>query len=112
VLTNPVVNPPAYLVEFPVCGAVLLAVAMADLDRAARAGDERLTRSGAAMIALAERFRFLRSFQPTLSADRARHAAERASRPAYDDAVSSYADLGSEELRAAALAALRAREPG
>jgi hypothetical protein len=47
-----------------------------------------------------------------MSADRARHAAERASRPAYDDAVSLYADLGSEELRAAALAALRAREQG
>jgi len=112
VLTNPIVNPPAYLVDLPVCGALLLAVAMADLDRAARTGDERATRSGAAMIALAERFRFLRSFQPTMSPDRARHAAERASRPAYDDAVSSYAGLGREELRAAALAALRAREQG
>ncbi len=111
-LTNPIVEPPAYLAEFPVCGAVLLAVAVADLGRAERAGDERLTRSGAAMIALAERFRFLRSFQPTMSADRARHAAERASRPAYDDAVSLYAGLGSEDLRAAALAALQAREQG
>jgi len=112
VLTNPIVNPPAYLVDFPVCGALLLAVAMADLDRGERADDERVTRSGAAMIALAERFRFLRSFQPTMSADRARHAAERVSRSAYDDAASLYADLGREELRAAALTALRAREQG
>jgi predicted ATPase/DNA-binding SARP family transcriptional activator len=112
VLTKPIVNPPAYLVDFPVCGALLLAVAMADLDRGERTGDEHATRSGARMIALAERFRFLRSFQPTMSADRARHAAERASRSAYDDAVSLYADLGREELRAAALAALRAREQG
>lgn len=85
---------------------------MADLDRGERTGDERATRSGAAMIALAERFRFLRSFQPTMSADSARRAAGQASRPAYDDAVSLYADLGREELRAAALAALRAREQG
>jgi hypothetical protein len=45
-----------------------------------------------------------------MSAARARHAAEQADRSAYDDAVSSYADLGREDLRAAALAALRARE--
>ncbi|MGA2828412.1 MAG: BTAD domain-containing putative transcriptional regulator [Streptosporangiaceae bacterium] len=110
VLTNPIAEPPAYLVDFPVCGALLLAVAMADLGRGEGTGDERATRSGVRMIALAERFGFFRSFQPTMSADRARHAAERASRPAYHDAVSSYADLGREELRAAALAALRARE--
>jgi predicted ATPase len=112
VLTDPIVNPPAYLVDFPACGALLLAVALADLDRAESTGDERATRSGVRMIALAERFRFLRTFQPTMSADRARHAAERASRPAYDDAVSLYADLGREELRAAALAVLRTREQG
>ncbi len=62
------------------------------------------------MIALAERFRFLRNFQPTMSGARARHAAEQGDRSAYDDAVSSYADLGREDLRAAALAVLRARE--
>jgi predicted ATPase/DNA-binding SARP family transcriptional activator len=101
---------PPYLVEFPICGALLLALAMVDLDRGVRAGDERVTRSGARMIALAERFRFLRNFQPTMSAARARHAAEQADWSAYDDAVSSYADLGREDLRAAALAALRARE--
>jgi predicted ATPase/DNA-binding SARP family transcriptional activator len=110
VLTSPIAGPPAYLVDFPVCGALLLAVAMADLDRGERTGDERATRSGAAMIALAERFGFWRGFQPTMSADRARRAAGRASSSAYGDAVSSYAELGREELRAAALAALRARE--
>jgi predicted ATPase/DNA-binding SARP family transcriptional activator len=108
-LTNPVANPP-YLVEFPICGALLLALAMVDVDHGARTGDQRATKSGARMIALAECFRFLRAFQPTMSSARARHAAERADRPAYDEAVSSYADLGREDLRAAALEALRARE--
>jgi hypothetical protein len=95
--------------EFPICGALLLALAMVDLDRGRR-GDQRATTSGVRMIALAERFRFLRGFQPTMSAARARRSAERADRSAYDDAVSSYADLGRDDLRAAALAALRARE--
>jgi hypothetical protein len=62
------------------------------------------------MIALAERFRFPRNFQPTMSSARARQAAIHADRPAYDEAVSSYAGLGHEDLRAAALDALRARE--
>jgi predicted ATPase/DNA-binding SARP family transcriptional activator/tetratricopeptide (TPR) repeat protein len=107
-LTNPITKPPPYVVEPPICGALLLALAMVDLDRGARTGDQRATRSGARMIALAERFRFLRGFQPTMSAARARHAAEQADRSAYDDAVSSYADLGRDDLRAAALSALRA----
>jgi hypothetical protein len=63
------------------------------------------------MLALAERFRFPRNFQPTMSAARARQAAERADKPAYADAVSAYADLGRDGLRAAALAALRDRPP-
>jgi predicted ATPase len=109
VLTNPVENPPPYLMELPTSGALLLALAMVDLDRGARTGDERATRSGARMIALAERFRFPRNFQPTMSSARARQAATDADRPAYDEAVSSYAGLGHEDLRAAALAALRAR---
>jgi predicted ATPase/DNA-binding SARP family transcriptional activator len=109
-LTNPVENPPPYLMELPISGALLLALAMVDLDRGARTGDERATRSGARMIALAERFRFPRNFQPTMSSSRARRPATQADRPAYDEAVSSYAGLGHEDLRAAALAALRARE--
>ena len=83
---------------------------MVDLDRGARTGDERATRSGARLIALAERFRFPRNFQPTMSSARARQAAIHADRSAYDEAVSSYAGLGREELRAVALAALRGRE--
>jgi hypothetical protein len=109
-LINPVATP--YIVEFPICGAVLLALAMVDLDRGARAGDERATRSGVRMVALAERLRFLRNFQPTMSSSRARRAAEQADRSAYDEAVSSYADLDHEQLRAAALAALRERGQG
>ncbi|HKF00317.1 MAG TPA: BTAD domain-containing putative transcriptional regulator [Actinomycetes bacterium] len=108
-LANPVANPPPYLMELPLCGGLLLALAMVDLDRGARAGDGRSRSAGARMIALAERFRFPRNFQPTMSAARARRAAEQADRPAYDDAASSYAGLGREELRAAALAVLRAR---
>ena len=111
-LANPVANPPPYLMELPISGGLLLALAMVDLDRGARAGDERATSSGARMVALAERFGFLRNFQPTMSAARARQAAEQADRPAYEDAVSSYAGLGHEELRAAALAALGSREGG
>jgi tetratricopeptide (TPR) repeat protein len=109
-LANPVVNPPPYLMELPLCGGLLLALAMVDLDGAARTGDERAARSGARMVALAERFRFLRNFQPTMSAARARQAATQASRPAYDEAVSSYAGLGADELRAAALALLGDRD--
>ena len=111
-LANPVENPPPYLMELPTSGGLLLALAMVDLDRWARTGEERAARSGARMVALAERLRFLRNFQPTMSAARARQAARQADRPAYDEAVSSYAGLGHQELRAAALAALREREQG
>jgi hypothetical protein len=89
-------------VDFPACGALTLAVAMVDLDR----GD---TTSGVRMIALAERFRFPCGFQPTMSPARVRRIAEEADRPAYADAVSSYAGLRGNELRAAASAALRGR---
>jgi predicted ATPase/DNA-binding SARP family transcriptional activator len=109
-LTNPEVHPTPFVTELPICGALLLALAAVDLDRAERTGDDQATTSAVRMIALAERFHFLRGFQPTMSPDRARHAAEHANRPAYDDALSSYAGLDREELRAAALAALQARE--
>jgi hypothetical protein len=45
-----------------------------------------------------------------MSAARAHQAATHADRPAYDEAVSSYAGLGHGDLRAAALAFLRERE--
>ena len=91
-----------------VCGSLLLALALTDIDRGQRAGDPGTARSGARMIALAERFG-LNGLQPTMSALRAQRAAQEADGPAYADAVSSYAGLDSEGLRAAARASLRER---
>jgi predicted ATPase/DNA-binding SARP family transcriptional activator len=90
-------------------GTLLVALAMTDLDRAQRAGDERAARSGARMIALAERFGFQYGFRTTMSAARARRAAQEADGPAYADAVPEYAGLDPEALRAAIRAALQAR---
>ncbi|MFE6158414.1 ATP-binding protein [Streptomyces sp. NPDC056486] len=77
-------------VELPVFGTVLHALGMADLV----SGEAAAVR----MIALAERLRVLREFQPTMSAARARQAAEDADRAAYADAVSRYAALERDEL--------------
>lgn len=95
---------PSYLTGFPLCGALLLALATVDLDRGA-------ARSGAHLVALAERFSYLAQF-PTMSVDFARQAAERGDRAAYAEAVSSYAALDHDQLREAALAALNARGRG
>jgi predicted ATPase/DNA-binding SARP family transcriptional activator len=103
-LTHPLVDPPPYLVEQAICGTLLLAVATADLARDAARGPVI-----ARMIALAESFRFLRNFQPTMSGAAARADADRADRPAYDGAVSAYAGLDGAGLRAAALALLDQR---
>jgi hypothetical protein len=102
-----------------VYGSLLLALAMADIARArhaastgaasAVAASTGLARSGARMVALAERFGIQQGFGPTSSAARARRAAQDADGPAYDDAVSSYAGLNPDGLRAAARAALQAR---
>lgn len=108
-LTNPAVKPPAFVMESPICGTLLLALAMVDLDRGRRANNPQVTASGVQMIALAERFGFQREFAPTMSSGRARRAAEQADRAAYVEASSSYAALGRDDLRAAALSALRAR---
>ncbi|HVW43851.1 MAG TPA: BTAD domain-containing putative transcriptional regulator [Amycolatopsis sp.] len=78
----------ASTMDFPVCGAVLLAAA-------ATSRGERAAR----LVALAERFGYLRNFLPTMSLAGARELAG----PAYPDAVSDYAGLGPGELRAAAL---------
>jgi predicted ATPase/DNA-binding SARP family transcriptional activator len=90
-------------------GSLLLALAMTDIDRAQRAGDERATAQGVWMVALAERFGFPYGWRPTMSFARARQAACDADGPAYADAVPAYAGLGPEALRAAARAALAAR---
>lgn len=108
-LADPGAEQAAFITGPPLWGALLLALAMVDLDRGARTGDRSAARSGARLIALAERLRYVRQFQPTMSVTRAQQAAQDADGPAYADAVSSYADLGTDELRAAALAALRDR---
>ncbi|MBB5120188.1 LuxR family transcriptional regulator [Streptomyces eurocidicus] len=104
--------PDGGLVNPPLCGALLLALGMADLDHGLRTGDARRTRSGTRLIALAERFRYLRVFQPTMSSALSRQAAEQADRAAYTEAVSAYAALDRDALRAAALTALRERDRG
>jgi predicted ATPase/DNA-binding SARP family transcriptional activator len=95
--------------DLSVCGSVLLALAMTDIDRGQRTGDARAARSGARMIALAERFGLKNGLQRTMSTARARRAAAEADGPAYAEALSSYAGLDPEGLRAAARAALRER---
>ncbi|NUT24637.1 MAG: AfsR/SARP family transcriptional regulator [Streptomyces sp.] len=89
-------------VDFPVCGALLLALAA---DALADGEGER----GARLTALAERFRALRNFQPTMSSARTREEAEKADRAAYEDAVSTYAALDGDGLREAALGLVRGR---
>ncbi|MEV4809822.1 ATP-binding protein [Micromonospora avicenniae] len=111
-LANPAVNPPAFVVEQPICGTLLLALGMVDIERARRTGDPAAAVAAVRLVALAERFRFLREFQPTMSSAAARHDAEQADKAAYADAVSTYAVLGPAELRAAALSALAARASG
>ncbi len=95
--------------DLAVCASLLLALAMTDIDRGQRAADAGFARAGARMIALAERFGLKNGLQPTMSAARARRAAQDADGPAYADAVSSYAGLDQEGLRTAARAALQAR---
>jgi predicted ATPase/DNA-binding SARP family transcriptional activator len=96
---------PGSATDFPLCGAVLLALAMTDIDR----DDPHARRSGARMIALAERLRFSRGFQPTMSSASATQVAEQADRPAYLDAVATYAGVAPEALRATVSSALLAR---
>jgi tetratricopeptide (TPR) repeat protein len=81
-------------VELPVIGTALHALGLAGL----ASGDAGAVR----MIALAERLQVARDFQPTMSADRARQAAQDADGAAYADAVSVYAALGWDALREAA----------
>jgi predicted ATPase/DNA-binding SARP family transcriptional activator len=91
------------VVEFPACGSLLMALAVADLGRGA-------TASGVRLVALAERFGLQRSFQPAMSGTRLRDVAERADPSAYAEAVSAYADLDHDALRVAASAELGSRD--
>nr|WP_042189319.1 BTAD domain-containing putative transcriptional regulator [Kibdelosporangium sp. MJ126-NF4]CEL18561.1 Signal transduction response regulator / Disease resistance domain-containing protein / Tetratricopeptide repeat-containing protein [Kibdelosporangium sp. MJ126-NF4]CTQ98045.1 Signal transduction response regulator / Disease resistance domain-containing protein / Tetratricopeptide repeat-containing protein [Kibdelosporangium sp. MJ126-NF4] len=98
-LTDILTTRPSTL-NFPVYGSMLLAIAAADIADG---------RPGAGMVALAERFRFSRGYQPTMSPASARDMAEQADKAAYADARSTYAALDSDSLLAAALAALQTR---
>lgn len=125
-LASPLVSSPMSRLELPACGALLLALATVDLaagDGGGGDGDDgsgsgsggddggtTLRRSAARLIALAERFRLLRNFQPTMSPARARRTAERADATEYARAAAEYAALPYEDLRAAALEALRQRD--
>ncbi|MER6357581.1 BTAD domain-containing putative transcriptional regulator [Streptomyces sp. NPDC001634] len=102
-LSGPAVDRPAYAAHLAICGVLLLALALVELDRGAPA-------SAARLLALAERCRLLPTFQPTMSSARVREAAENADRAAYEDAVSTYAALEREELRVKALELLDASE--
>ncbi|MDL4821280.1 ATP-binding protein [Actinomadura opuntiae] len=101
-LADPPPPIPAFFMDLPVQGGILVALAMVDL---ARGGDPA---RAARMIALAERLNFVRMFQPTMAPDAVRRAARDADGPAYADAVSGYAGLDRDGLRAAARAALDA----
>ncbi|MFF1381606.1 ATP-binding protein [Streptomyces sp. NPDC058308] len=94
-------SPPRTPTELPVLGTVLHALGMAGL----ASGDACAVR----MIALAERLRVLREFQPTMSEARARQAAEHLDKAAYADAVSVYAALDRGELREAVRALISDR---
>ncbi|HEY6596642.1 MAG TPA: hypothetical protein VI011_21440 [Asanoa sp.] len=101
-LEPPGTRRPPFLMDQPIVGSLLLALSMVDIARGAN-------RSGARLVAMSERFRVLRGFQPTMSSTLARAAAREADGPAYDDDASSYAGLDRAGLRAAALAALAER---
>ena len=102
-------NPAPFVLQLPVCGSMLLALAMVDLERGRRTGDARTTARGARAVALAERFVYLRTFQPTMSSTRARQAAEDGDRTAYRDAVATYATTSPDDLRTTALDLISAR---
>lgn len=92
--------------ELTVFGTVLHALGLA---RLASGGDDTVA---VRMVALAERLGVLRSYQPTMSAARARQAvgaAGEAAGAAYADAVPEYAALGRDELREATRALIAGR---
>ncbi|MCK2238945.1 MULTISPECIES: BTAD domain-containing putative transcriptional regulator [unclassified Crossiella] len=96
VLATPA-SPRTTVEEFPAAGVLLVALALVRLDR----GDPAVA---ARLIALAERFRYSRAFQPTMSAERIRDTAVRADPAAYAEAVLAYAGRSQHELQAAARA--------
>ncbi|NDU72513.1 AfsR/SARP family transcriptional regulator [Actinomadura sp. DSM 109109] len=91
---------PAFYMDLPLIGGLLVALAMVDLARPGATPDVR--GRAARAVALAQRLHHVRSFQPPMSSAAAGRAAEDAGGPAYRDAVSEYAGLGRAELLAAA----------
>ncbi|WP_433333647.1 ATP-binding protein [Spirillospora sp. CA-294931] len=88
----------SFQADLPGCGVLLLALGAAELCRGGPLA--------ASMVALAVRLGFRQQFQ----LDGAVRAAEDTGGPAYADAVSAYAGLGVDELRAATLGLLDQRE--
>ncbi|MEU0186676.1 BTAD domain-containing putative transcriptional regulator [Streptomyces sp. NPDC006207] len=84
-------RPPGEVLTY---GTRVLALGLARLTK----GDPSAVR----LLALAERLHVSQVFQPTMSLDRARQAAEDADGAAYADAVSEYAALKRDGLREAA----------
>ncbi|GAA4692040.1 hypothetical protein GCM10023215_31340 [Pseudonocardia yuanmonensis] len=79
----------------PICGTLLLALGLVEVERG------RAVR-GAWLVAIAERFHYLREYQPTMSSAAARAAVTAAAGPAYAEAVAEYAGLDRDDLRAEA----------
>jgi len=101
-LAHPLATPLPSFPELPVCGALLLAVATADL--AAGHPDPAVR-----MIALACRLRFPHNFHPTMSSALARADAEAADAAGYAAAVRASTALPDDRLRAEALHLLAQR---
>ncbi|HEX6360958.1 ATP-binding protein [Actinophytocola sp.] len=101
-LSNPLRRASVHVLEQQLAGALLVAVGMTDL----ASGD---TASGVRLLALAEHFKFLRGFRPSMSPADVRAAAENADGPVYSAALAEYTGLTRTELRAEALAVLRSR---
>ncbi|GIF63057.1 hypothetical protein Ais01nite_10920 [Asanoa ishikariensis] len=85
--------PTAPPIMLPVCGTLLTAMAVAS------SGPE-----AARLIALASRFGMVRGLRPDLTPELVASIGRQADGPAYDEAVSSYAGLGSADLKSEALA--------
>jgi hypothetical protein len=96
-LREPAVNPSPSLNEFRISGTLLLALGLVAIAEG---------RPGVRLVALAQRFQYVRNFGLTMSDERIRRAALDADERAYTEAVSEYAHLDRDALRLAALSAL------
>ncbi|MFD4656978.1 BTAD domain-containing putative transcriptional regulator [Kitasatospora sp. NPDC058444] len=103
---------PAALVEGPLAGALLLALGLAALDRGSREGDPERTGVGVRLVVLAERFRCLRNFQPTMGSAAARAEAERADPGECRRALAEYGAADRDALAAEARRLVGVRASG